>query len=90
MVTVEAAPVLSWVTSLQNRFYFSNTNTWFSVIYVHINFCCCFRHNGKFGTAVTPLPRFVLFCFVLFCFVFCLFACSRAAPTAYGGSQPRG
>lgn len=36
MVTVEAAPVLSWVTSLQNRFYFSNTNTWFSVIYVHM------------------------------------------------------
>ena len=28
--------------------------------------------------------------FVLFCFFVCLFAFSRAAPVAYGGSQARG
>lgn len=35
-MTVEGASVLSRVTSLHNRFYFSNINTWFSVIYVHM------------------------------------------------------
>ena len=31
----------------------------------------------------------VVFCFC-FCFCFCLFAISRVAPSAYGGSQARG
>ena len=36
--------------------------------------------------------KLLFFCFVLLCFVFlfCLFAFSRAAPAANGGSQARG
>ena len=55
-----------------------------------------FWNNGLWTKILSPefLPfeckHWVVFYFFIFYFLFCLFAFSRAAPTAYGGSQARG
>ena len=46
--------------------------------------------NSKFSLNGPDSKYFRFYSIAFFCFVFCLFAFSRTAPSAHGGSQPRG